>query len=374
MKSAGVKAYAKVNMILNILGKLPGGYHEIESFMQAIDLADDVSVSWEERPQEEGFTVSLDPGRPDLPADGGHLAYRAAVLMRETFRPALSGHAKIKVEKRIPVAAGLAGGSADGAAVITALARLWGILPEEKEGAESRETAPDCAPHSPLPAALLETAAKLGSDVPFSLMAQNGVFAAVARGTGTELAPAEPVDCALLLLTSPFGVSTKAVYQALRPEDFRPKAKDSRPGAREDRKYGAGELAAPPGGADRAAPRNSADGYFGSIEAFTAAKTLAAKTRHMGNGLTAPALRVCPAIAERLGLLRTAAPRSLAVQLSGSGPTCFAVLPAEDAGEERGGASRPLSGNCPGDRAGLDALLLMDPGFILCRTLTRDPD
>ena len=141
MKETKVKAFAKINLILNMLGEMPNGYHRIESFMQAIELHDDVAVSWEERGAVDGgggpagsasgsdrkapmdgdlpagLSIRLDPGRPDLPSDEGNLAYRAAALMHEAFHPDVSEIIDIKITKRIPVAAGLAGGYADGAAV-----------------------------------------------------------------------------------------------------------------------------------------------------------------------------------------------------------------------------------------------------------------
>jgi len=320
MKETKVKAFAKINLILNMLGEMPNGYHRIESFMQAIELHDDVAVSWEERGAVDGgggpagsasgsdrkalkdgktsagLSIRLDPGRPDLPSDEGNLAYRAAALMHEAFHPDISEIIDIKITKRIPVAAGLAGGSADGAAVITALARLWHLEDPAPcgGGAGSGE--------APLPKALYDIAAKLGSDVPFCLMAQNGTPAAIARGTGTELTPVPPVDIPVVLLTSPFGVSTKDVYRALKPGDQGPEAP-----------------------------------FYGDIEAFMRAKTIEKKARFTGNQLTAPALRVCPEIAERLAVLedpglyasRNESGRPpLAVRLSGSGPTCYAIPPA----------------------------------------------
>ena len=340
MKETKVKAFAKINLILNMLGEMPNGYHRIESFMQAIELHDDVAVSWEERGAVDGgggpagsasgsdrkalkdgktsagLSIRLDPGRPDLPSDEGNLAYRAAALMHEAFHPDISEIIDIKITKRIPVAAGLAGGSADGAAVITALARLWDLEPPASRGGAGSGEAP-------LPKALNDIASKLGSDVPFCLMAQNGSPAAIARGTGTELTPAEPVSAAILLLTSPFGVSTKAVYQELGPEEQGPGAP-----------------------------------HYGDLSAFMSARTLEEKVLHSANQLTGPALRVCPKIKERLALLedpalygrKPASPKApLAVRLSGSGPTCYAVLPA--------GTSEADVNTDP------------DPGILLTRTL-----
>ena len=193
-----VKAYAKINYRLNVLGKRPDGYHEVETYMQAIELCDDVCVSCEEG--GSGLEISLAPGRDDLPSDSGNLAYRAAVLMHEAFHPQTPEKISIKVVKRIPVAAGLAGGSTDAAGVMNALAALWNIEDE---------------------AGLLSLAARLGADVPFCVSAQRGCFAAIGTGTGADLAPAPAKAYKLLLTTPDIAVPTKAVYGELKPSDYK---------------------------------------------------------------------------------------------------------------------------------------------------------
>lgn len=192
-----VKAYAKINYRLNVLGKRSDGYHEVETYMQAIDLYDDVSVSWEEG--GEGLVIELDPGRTDLPSDAGNLAFRAAVLMHETFHPDRSEKISIEIVKRIPVAAGLAGGSSNAAGVINGLAILWNI------GDDAR---------------IMELAAKLGADVPFCVASQRGCFAAVGTGTGADLTPVSPRAFKILLTTPDIPVPTKAVYGELKPSDY----------------------------------------------------------------------------------------------------------------------------------------------------------
>ena len=191
-----IESYAKINLRLNILGKRPDGFHEVETFMQAIGLHDDVFVDWTE--SQTPLTISLDPGRPDLPSDAGNLAYRAAVLMHQNFRPDAKGSVDIKIVKRIPVAAGLAGGSGNGAAVINALGEIWGIPMEDR----------------------LRVGAKLGSDVPFCIASQMGQTAAIGTGTGADLTPAKPAEFKVLLTTPNISVPTKAVYGELKPEDY----------------------------------------------------------------------------------------------------------------------------------------------------------
>ena len=274
MNTETIKAYAKINLVLNVLGEREDGYHEVETVMQAIDLYDEVTVSWQPDMscmvgafgKKAEIHVSLDPGSDTLPSDERNLAYKAALLMHETFHPNMNERVEIKVVKKIPEAAGLAGGSADGAAVISGLARLWHIANEAR---------------------LLEVAAALGADVPFSYMAQNGMPAALATGTGTQLRRIPPIGLCLKLQKPAFGLSTKDVYQELRPEDCA--------------------------------------GRF-DVQSFLKDAPLEKKLACMGNHLTAPALRLRPELQEILDQLKaTGAP--LAVMMSGSGPACFALYP-----------------------------------------------
>ena len=251
-------AYAKVNLILNVLGTLPSGYHEVRMLMQAISLCDVVEAELSEhilRPQDFAY------GSRDL-------AYRAALLMAESFRPELICSAPdedglekapgvrgvyVRIEKHIPAAAGLAGGSADAAAVMICLARLWRI-PGLTEGAEG-------SPDDALIAGLCPLGAKLGSDVPFCIASQLGRPAAIASGTGTELEFVQPTDCAVTLYPSDLTLpdKTRAVYRELKEEDCSP---------------------------------------VYDIEAFLSAKTLAEKRSLMGNHLQPAAERIL----ERLGI------------------------------------------------------------------------
>ena len=297
-----IKAYAKVNLMLNILGKRPDGYHELESVMQAIDLHDDVFVESVDALEREGagdgkgWIIELDPGREDLPADRGNLAWRAAELMIQEFRPWFKGLIRIRIVKRIPAAAGLAGGSADGAAVLCGLARLWGIDELQAAAGPRHDAAGGADAETPAknPAArLYALAAKLGADVPFCLAAQNGCPAALCTGTGTELRPVPPAD-AQLALCIPRGaaLSTAAVYGEFRPADC--------------------------------GPRRSAG-------AFLSDSPLAEKAAAFGNDLYGPASRLCPQIAETVAALGRGigSARPLYAGLSGSGPSCFAVYSSD---------------------------------------------
>ena len=133
MKHIELKSYAKINLSLDVCGLLDNGYHEVEMIMQQILLCDDISVKW--RPDASGVSsddnsgirISLSTNRHYLPNDQRNLAYRAAMLMAERFGAGRSGSIRIDIKKRIPVAAGLAGGSSNCAAVIHALNLLWDL-------------------------------------------------------------------------------------------------------------------------------------------------------------------------------------------------------------------------------------------------------
>ena len=177
------EAHAKINLTLDVTGRRADGYHTVEMVMQSVGLHDDVTV----RPADG---ISLTCSRPDLPTDSSNLAFRAAELFfRET---GAAGGCAIHIEKRIPVAAGLAGGSTNAAAVLRALDALYGT-------GLSDDT-------------LCAMGLKLGADVPFCLL--GGTM--LAEGIGEKLTrlPAAPRGCAVLC-KPPFAVSTKAVYEAI---------------------------------------------------------------------------------------------------------------------------------------------------------------
>ncbi|MZQ96689.1 MAG: 4-(cytidine 5'-diphospho)-2-C-methyl-D-erythritol kinase [Acidaminobacter sp.] len=175
-------AYAKVNLSLDVLGVLENGYHEVEMILQEIDLADDIILE----PLESGIELHCDVDY--LPLDASNLAWRAAdLVLKET---GLDKGVRITIVKRIPVAAGLAGGSADAAAVIRGLNRLYDLNLD------------------------LETQQRiglsLGADVPFCITGG----CAVARGIGEKLEPLVGFGSHWVVLAKPnIGVSTPAVYQ-----------------------------------------------------------------------------------------------------------------------------------------------------------------
>ena len=176
-----LKAPAKINLALEVAGKRPDGYHEVAMIMQSVSLHDTLILSL----QESDITLMCD--RPELPCDHSNLAYRAAELLRREVGVARG--VKIELNKRIPLAAGLAGGSTDAAAVLKGLNRLWGLALS--------------------PVELEQLAARLGSDVPFCLWGGTSL----ATGRGEMLTPLPDFTGHGVVLANPsLQVSTAWVY------------------------------------------------------------------------------------------------------------------------------------------------------------------
>lgn len=187
MNMLTVKAYAKVNLALDIIGKRPDGYHEVAMIMQSIDLADTVTL------EEKDGDISVTTDIPALACDKTNLAYRAADLLKQMFN--VRKGVKISLKKNIPIAAGLAGGSADAAAVLAGLNVLWKLKLSAGE--------------------LAEIGAALGSDVPFCL--RGGTMLATGRGEILERLPNMP-KCYVVLAKPPVSVSTAWAYSNYRAD------------------------------------------------------------------------------------------------------------------------------------------------------------
>lgn len=209
-----LRSYAKINLCLDVKGVLEGGFHAVEMVMQQILLCDDISVRWQPDNSRE-LDISLSTNRRYLPVDERNLAYKAALLMKEEYGQDIGGRLDVRIKKRIPVAAGLAGGSGNGAAMLHALNRLW------KLGLDV--------------SGLCETGSRLGSDVPFCVMGQaaenetlRASFAddpmachcALATGRGTELKPLKGLKSDLVLSKPPISVSTAEVYRGIDTADI----------------------------------------------------------------------------------------------------------------------------------------------------------
>ncbi len=191
-----------------MLGIREDGYHEVATVMQQISLYDDIEILWRERsfeddeklPEGSKLNIRITTNKKYLPTDRNNLAFKAALLMEEKARELgrdHSGDLSIDIFKRIPVAAGLAGGSGNGAAVLIGLNRIWEL------GLTTRE--------------LCDIAGELGSDVPFMVLAQNSRYTcALGTGRGEVLTPvSRDLDMCFLLAKPKFGVSTKEVYKGL---------------------------------------------------------------------------------------------------------------------------------------------------------------
>lgn len=185
MNSISLNANAKVNLGLDVTGLREDGYHLVRMIMQEIDLHDDILIE-----KTDSDEIELILQNTDLPADQSNLAYRAAALLKESF--SLPGGVKITLSKNIPVAAGLAGGSTDAAAVLKGMNELFSL------GLSCEE--------------LCEYGLRLGADVPFCILGGT----ALSEGIGELLTPLHAMpDCHLLLVKPPVGVSTAQVYHDL---------------------------------------------------------------------------------------------------------------------------------------------------------------
>ena len=184
MTGLTVKAHAKINLFLKVIGRRPDGYHEVVSLLQTIDLHDRLTL--ETRPD----AISLEVDDPGVPSDATNLAWRAAESLP---RPATGPRGvHIRLSKSIPSATGLGGGSSDAAATLIGTSRLWGLGlgPPDLDG----------------------RAARLGADVPFFLTGGT----ALVTGRGTEIHPLEDLAGYCLVIVSPgVPVPTSEVYQRL---------------------------------------------------------------------------------------------------------------------------------------------------------------
>jgi len=182
VKELHLNAYAKINLTLDVLEARSDGYHDIETVMHTIALHDSVTL------REAGAGVEVIVHDGEVPNDHRNLVMRTAQLLRDTFK--VDRNVQIELTKRIPVAAGLGGGSADAAITLIGLAQMWKLRLDGRE--------------------LLALSLKLGSDVPFFL--EGG--AAVARGRGERLTLLPPLPTTWVVLARPqIPVSTTWAYK-----------------------------------------------------------------------------------------------------------------------------------------------------------------
>ena len=177
-------SYAKINLTLDVLSKRPDGYHNVEMIMQTVSLYDLILVDKTEK------NISISTNLKYLPVNEKNIAYKAAL---EFFKyTCIKAGCKIMIHKNIPVAAGLAGGSGNAAAVLCSLDKLYNTNLSSDE--------------------LMDIASKLGADVPYCIMGGT----ALATGIGEILTPLPSIPkCNILMVKPPISVSTAAIYEAI---------------------------------------------------------------------------------------------------------------------------------------------------------------
>ena len=186
MDTIRMKALAKVNLGLDVIRRREDGYHEVKMIMQTLNLYDRVTL---EKREQDGIT--LETNLSYLPVDQENIAYRAARMLMDEFQ--IPGGLYIYIEKNIPVAAGMAGGSTDGAAVLYGMNQIYELGLTKQQ--------------------LMERGVRLGADVPYCIM--RGTV--LSEGIGEILTPVAPMpDCYILVAKPPISVSTKHVYQGLK--------------------------------------------------------------------------------------------------------------------------------------------------------------
>jgi len=267
-------SFAKINWTLEILGKRPDGYHEVRTLLQTVSAADELTFELAER----GITIDCD--HPEVPLDETNLVYRAAKLFGD-FTGAGKG-VRIRINKRLPVAAGLGGGSSNAAVTLLALQKLWNV----------QVAPPD----------LFNLGAKLGADAPFFLI--GGTCLGVGRGD--EIYPLADINEEFLLLVNAgIAIPTREAYANLPPELTKPRTDIKMPL---------------------------------SFEAAYAAISRPSDPVPLVNDLEKSALVRNPALIEIRRRLKQAGARG--VLMSGSGSTIFAIF---DSDKARSSAESDLS-------------------------------
>ena len=260
------KAYAKINLGLDVLRRREDGYHEVKMIMQTVDIWDVLTFRRSEVP---GITLTVN--REELPTSKDNLIYRAAELVMQQYE--IEDGVIISLEKNIPIAAGMAGGSTDAAAVFHGLNELFALEMTLEE--------------------MQKLGVKIGADVPYCIMGGT----ALSEGIGEILSPLPaPPRCVLVVAKPDINVSTKFVYENLH----------------------ANELKVHP----------DIDGMIEAIKN----QSLAGITGRMGNVLETVTVKEYPVIDEIKSLMKQAGAEN--ALMSGSGPTVFGIFTEEAAAKE----------------------------------------
>lgn len=263
MNRISLKAMAKINLGLDVVGKRPDGYHELRMVMQMINLYDKVNI---EKTPKNG--IQVETNLSFLPVNENNIVYKAAKLLMDEFH--IQDGVKISLEKHIPVAAGMAGGSSDGAAVLFGMNRLFNLRLSKRE--------------------LMVRGVRLGADVPYCLLRTT----ALSEGIGEILTTLKPMpDCTIVVAKPAVSVSTKTVFGKLKLDEIRQHPDID------------------------AIVRAINDGDLGAI------------ADHMGNVLETVTIRDYPVIGEIKELMKTMGARG--ALMSGSGPTVFGIFDDEAA-------------------------------------------
>ena len=261
MDEISLKALAKINLGLDVLGKREDGYHEVRMVMQTIHLYDRVEIKKTRSPH-----IHVETNLYYLPVNEDNLVYRAAKLMKDEFQ--IKEGVRIVLQKFIQVAAGLAGGSSDAAAVLVGMNRIFNLGLKQNK--------------------LMELGLKIGADVPFCIMRGT----ALAEGIGEKLTALPPMPkCPVLIAKPAISVSTKAVYEGLKLYD--------------------------------GMEHPDIDGVIEGIQQ----KDLKGVASHMGNILETVTIPMYPVIEDIKKLMLENG--ALNAMMSGSGPTVFGLFPNE---------------------------------------------
>lgn len=262
MDEITLKALAKINLGLDVTGRREDGYHEVRMIMQTIHLYDRLIIK---RTSEPG--IKIQTNLSFLPVNESNLVYKAAALLMEEF--GIAEGVEVQLSKRIPVAAGMAGGSTDGAAMLYGMNELFDLGLSRKD--------------------LMERGVKLGADVPYCLMRGT----ALAEGIGEKLTSLPPmVKCPVLIAKPSVSVSTRSVYQNLTLDE------------------------------------NTLHPDIDALLQAIRRRSLDAVCAHMGNVLESVTIPNYPIIARiKEQMLVSGAKASM---MSGSGPTVFGLFESEE--------------------------------------------
>ena len=265
MNQTKQRAYAKINLGLDVLRRRPDGYHEVKMVMQTVDIYDDLFLEKTEKPG-----VELQIEGSELTAGKDNLICRAAELFME--EKGIAGGVKIRLVKRIPIAAGMAGGSSDAAATLRGMNELW------ETGCSAQE--------------LQKLGVRLGADIPYCVV--GGTM--LSEGIGEILTPLPaPPECVLLIAKPEISVSTKFVYENLHADTLK-----------------------------------SHPDIDGMVEAILRGQ-LEGITERMGNVLETVTTKTYPVIEEIKTVMKEKGAEN--ALMSGSGPTVFGIFGQKEQAE-----------------------------------------